>query len=254
MFSQEMKESLPLRKTKEFFEQLQQDAGPIGKYEFISTKEMASRYKADFQNSVLWLDISQNRYGKIDGLRFRPYDGPETITVTTRNKTLMTLPFSGEWFVFWGGDTKEQNYHISTKSQKDAFDMVIADSSGRSYRTDGRTNEDYYAFGQPLNAPCDAEVVTVTEGVKDNVPGAMNPAQLTGNTVILKTTNNEYLLLAHFKLNSIQVKTGEPVKKGQLWALRQFGQLSNRTCIFISRTRKRWLAQQVSNAFLKSCS
>ncbi len=219
MFSQEMKESLPLNKTKVFFEQLQQDAGHIEKYQFITTKETASRYRANFQNTVLWLDISQNKYGKIDGLLFSPYDGPEAATAVVRNKTTMTLPFSGEWFVFWGGDTKEQNYHVSTKAQKNAFDMVISDSSGKSYRSDGKTNEDYYAFGQSLTAPCDAAVVAVIEGVKDNVPGEMNPDQLTGNTVILKTAHNEYLFFAHFKLNSVKVKTGESVKKGQLLGL-----------------------------------
>ncbi|MGQ0738938.1 MAG: peptidoglycan DD-metalloendopeptidase family protein [Bacteroidota bacterium] len=219
MFSHDMKEALPLNKAKAFFTQLYKDAGSIEKHTLISTTAGTSRYRTEFQNSVLWLDISQNRYGKLDGLRFTPYDGPEEKAPVIRNQTKMSLPFSGEWFVFWGGDTKEQNYHVSTKAQRHAFDIVIKDSAGKSYRTNGETNDDYYAFGQPLTAPCDAEVVAVIEGVKDNIPGVMNPEQLTGNSVVLKTGNNEYLLLAHFKLNSIKVKTGESVKKGQLLGL-----------------------------------
>lgn len=219
MFSEEMKEALPLSKAKTFFTQLYKDYGSIEKHTFISTNAGADRYRTEFQNSVLWLDISQNQYGKLDGLRFTPYDGPEVSKNIVRNQTKMSLPFSGEWFVFWGGDTREQNYHVSTKAQQCAFDIIITDSAGKSYKTNGKTNEDYYAFGQQLTAPCDAEVVSVTEGVKDNVPGEMNPEQITGNSVVLKTVNNEYLVLAHFKLNSIKAKKGDKVKKGQVLGL-----------------------------------
>lgn len=219
IFSEEMKGALPLDKTRAFFTQLYKDYGSIEKHTFISKNAGADRYRAEFQNSVLWLDISQNQYGKVDGLRFTPYDGPEVPKIIVRNQTKMSLPFSGEWFVFWGGDTKEQNYHVSVKAQRHSFDIIITDSAGKSYKKNGKTNEDYYAFGQPLTAPCDAEVLSVTEGVKDNVPGEMNPVQITGNSIVLKTINNEYLLLAHFKLNSIRVKKGDTVKKGQLLGL-----------------------------------
>ena len=219
LFSQDMKETLPLKNTTDFFFKLQADAGGIEKYEFVTRKESFARYRADFSKAVFWLDISQNQFGKIDGLLITPYDGPGDKTTLQRNQTKISLPFSGEWFVFWGGDTKEQNYHMENRAQKNAFDIVIADTSGKTYKTNGKSNEDYYAFGQPLIAPCDAEVIAVTEGIKDNVPGEMNTAQVTGNSVILKTANNEYLLFAHFKLNSIKVKPGESIRRGQLLGL-----------------------------------
>lgn len=34
------------------------------------------------------------------------------------------LPFNGHWTVFWGGDTKAQNYHVAVAFQKNAFDIV----------------------------------------------------------------------------------------------------------------------------------
>lgn len=219
LFDPEMKEALPLDKTKEFFTQMRQDAGAIVKHEFIEKKQTASRYKTDFSNMVLWMTISQNEKNEVNGLLFNEYDGPGEAATMIRNTTQMILPFTGEWFVFWGGDTKEQNYHVAYRPQKNAFDIVMVDENNRSFKTNGRTNEDFYAFGQPLIAPCDAEVVSVTGGVKDNIPGEMNPAQVAGNSVVLKTAANEYLLLAHFKLNSIRVKTGDSVKKGQLLGL-----------------------------------
>ncbi len=35
----------------------------------------------------------------------------------------------------------------------------------------------------------------VVDGVKDNVPGEMNPAQVLGNAVVIKTANKEFLFL-----------------------------------------------------------
>jgi len=104
-----------------------------------------------------------------------------------RNQTSLILPFNEEWNVFWGGDTKELNYHVVNESQKNAFDILITDENGKSFKTDGETNEDYYAFGKELIAPCDAEVVLAVDGIKDNIPGELNPIYIPGNTVILKT-------------------------------------------------------------------
>lgn len=220
LFSPQMKEALPLQKTIDFFNGLHNGSGTIDKFELEKKEGDNARYKADFQGTLFWFDITLNKAGEVDGLYVTPYDGPDQPVIPfRRNETKLSLPFNGEWFVFWGGDTKEQNYHVINRAQKNAFDIVMVNEKGRSFRTDGKTNEDYYAFGQDLLAPCDAEVVTVTEGVKDNVPGEMNSAQVTGNTVILKTAANEYLLFAHFKLNSIKIKVGDKVKKGQLLGL-----------------------------------
>lgn len=219
LFSQEMQRALPLNKTIEFFTGLNNEAGLLARNKFVDTLKNFSRYRADFDKGIFWLNIAVDKEGKIDGLNLRAYDGPDLAIKMTRNSTKLALPFSGEWFVFWGGDTKEQNYHVINRSQKNAFDLVLKNESGRSFKTDGKTNEDYYAFGQPLLAVCDAEVVSVIEGVKDNIPGQMNRAQVTGNTVLLKTEANEFILYAHFKLNSIIVKPGEKVKKGQTLGL-----------------------------------
>ncbi|MBA4166510.1 MAG: hypothetical protein H0X41_03025 [Chitinophagaceae bacterium] len=90
------------------------------------------------------------------------------------------LPFHNIWSVLWGGDTKELNYHIEVPVQKGAFDFVIKDSSGKSYKTDSETNEDYYAFGKNIISSCEGEVILVVDGVKDNIPGNVNSLFVTG--------------------------------------------------------------------------
>ena len=219
MFDAAMQSALPLDKSREFFSGLMADAGQIRGTEFKSTYQTYRQYKTFFSKAVLLLSISEDEAGKINGLFVKPFEEEFEKVVPGRNRTTMILPFNGEWFVFWGGDTKEQNYHIANKAQKNAFDIVMVDEKGKSYKTNGLTNDDYYAFGQPLIAPCDAEVVLSVDGVKDNKPGEMNTAYVPGNSVILKTSHNEYLLFAHFKQYSIKVKQGDKVKKGQLLGL-----------------------------------
>ncbi|MEP6647871.1 MAG: peptidoglycan DD-metalloendopeptidase family protein, partial [Saprospiraceae bacterium] len=219
LFSPEMKAALPLDKAVDFLSKMKKDADTIVKYEYIDKKQSYRRYRADFVKGLYWLSIAPNEKNNIAGFYFNEYDGPGEKPSMTRNKTKMTLPFTGEWIVFWGGDTKEQNYHIISRSQKNALDIMKMDEKEKTFRTNGKKNEDYYAFGQPLIAPCDAEVVTVIDGVKDNIPGEMNTDQVTGNTVVLKTAAVEYILFAHFKLNSIKVKVGDKVTRGQMLGL-----------------------------------
>jgi murein DD-endopeptidase MepM/ murein hydrolase activator NlpD len=56
----------------------------------------------------------------------------------------------------------------------------------------------------------------VVDGVKDNVPGVLNPIYIPGNTVIIKTNNGEYAFFAHFKQHSIVVKQGQKISAGTL--------------------------------------
>ncbi|MES2276708.1 MAG: peptidoglycan DD-metalloendopeptidase family protein [Bacteroidota bacterium] len=227
MFDASMQAALPIDKTKAFLANLKSQAGSIGKREFtMYEKGTYATYKTTFTQAILALHISVNDAGKINGLFVGPYTD-NSLPQITRNTTKLILPFKDEWTVVWGGDTKELNYHVESVAQKNAFDIVITDAKGKSYKTDGQTNQDYYAFGKPLFAPCAGEVVLVVDGVKDNKPGNKNPVYVPGNTVIIKTANNEYLFFAHFKQHSIVVKQGQQLKQGD--ELGQCGNTGNST-------------------------
>lgn len=218
-FNDLMKSRVPMDKLQHFLTSLKTQAGAIVKREFINYEQDAALYKTTFEKATFGLYIATTGNDEISGLLIKPYKDTSNTLILERNTTSMILPFNDEWTVFWGGDTVEQNYHVESKPQKNAFDFVITDTKGNSYKTDGMTNEDYYAFGKPLIAPADAEVVLVVDGIKDNTPGDMNPVYVPGNTVILKTAANEYLFFAHFKQHSIVVKQGQTVKQGDLLGL-----------------------------------
>lgn len=217
-FSIEMQSALPIEQTKEFLKGLKQQAGKITNREFVKYEQTYASYKTNFERALFAVNISVDNNSKINGLFVKPFN-ESNLPKLDRNKTKLILPFNDEWTVVWGGDTKELNYHVESVAQKNAFDIVITDEKGNSYKTDGKTNADYYAFGKELIAPCDGEIVLVVDGVKDNIPGVLNPVYIPGNTVIIKTANNEYLFFAHFKQHSIVVKQGQKIKQGELLGL-----------------------------------
>lgn len=221
MFSVEMKQAIPLTQLKEVLSQLSKQYGVITEKEFVRYENTYGIFKIELlknktSKEYLTLKISLNEKSEINGLFFAPW---VEHFILVRNESQLILPFEGEWFVFWGGDTKEENYHLESNAQKGAFDFLIKDQKGKSFRNEGKTNEDYYAFGKRIISPSDGEVVLVVDGVKDNIPGKLNPIYLPGNSVIIKTDNNEFLFFAHFVKNSIAVSEGQIVKQGDLLGL-----------------------------------
>ena len=218
LFSPEMKSALPIEQTTDFLRGLKSQAGNIEKREFVNYEQTYASYKTRFERATFAVNISLDNNARINGLFVKPFK-ESNLPKIDKNITQLILPFKDEWTVTWGGNTKELNYHIESDAQKNAFDFVITDEKGNSFKKDGKTNDDYYAFGKELIAPCDGEIVLVVDGVKDNLPGELNPIYAPGNTVILKTANNEYLFFAHFKQNSIVVIQGQRVKQGELLGL-----------------------------------
>ena len=216
MFSSEMNSALPIDKFTQVSTGLKSQLGSIKKLRFVRLQSASALYETTFEKEALGMTITLNSKNEIAGLLFRPYTEAKEII---RNTTKMKLPFKGEWSVTWGGDTKEQNYHVESIAQKNAFDILIKDEQGATHKGTGESNEEYYAFGKELYAPCDGEVVLVVDGVKDNIPGVLNPIYIPGNTVVIKTGAGEYAFFAHFKQHSIVVKEGQKVSAGTLLGL-----------------------------------
>lgn len=217
-FSPEMQNALPLAKTKGFFESITTSFGKIKSMAFIRYQSSLALYKTKFEKGVMGINISLNSDKKINGLNVVPYV-EDNQPKPERNVSKLQLPFNGKWYVVWGGDTKEQNYHVESKAQKNAFDILIIDKDSNSHTGDGTKNEQYYAFGKEVLAPAAGEVVLAVDGIHDNTPGVLNPIYVPGNTVIIKSAENEYLFFAHFKQGTVKVKQGDKVKAGQLLGL-----------------------------------
>lgn len=217
-FDQTMADFFPLEKREPFFKDVSAQYGKIVKLDeprvvqpgqavFVGHCE---RGKLDI---TVWLDDDD----KVIGLLFLPHK--PSIPVSDRNQTELSLPFRGRWLVVWGGDTKELNQHHDVPNQRFAFDFLGVDEQRKTRKGKAHVNEDYFAFGRKILAPADGTVTDVIAGVRDNVPGSMNPYSALGNAVFIQHRENEISVLAHLKLGSVKVKVGDKLKTGQLIGL-----------------------------------
>lgn len=217
-FSREMLDKVPLSEVAQLSRQLTAQSGRIQKLDPPSFPAPDTAiFTARLERRVLDLIIMLDAGGKITGLLFAPH--VPTASAPERNTTTLSLPFKDAWFVFWGGDTPALNHHHDNPTQRFAFDFAVVDESGKTFKTDGARNEDYYAFGREILAPGDGIVTDVINGVRDNTPRSLNPYSVLGNAVFIRHSEQEVSVLAHFKLGSISVKVGDKVQRGQVIGL-----------------------------------
>lgn len=92
----------------------------------------------------------------------------------------------------------------------------VSDESGYSqlYRTDGRTNADWYGWNADLLSPTDGVVVGVLAKTEVNTPGTMGrpPAAM----IQIRRNDGIIVVLAH--VQNIRVKLGDRVKAGEVLA------------------------------------
>ena len=98
---------------------------------------------------------------------------------------------------------------------KYAFDALGSDcfivENGRTYRTTGETNEDYYIWGHPVLAPFDAVVESVTINPVINRPGEMGKPP--ASWILFRRADGVKVMYAH--LDGITVAKGDTVAAGQ---------------------------------------
>ena len=105
-------------------------------------------------------------------------------------------------------------------AQRYAIDWVMVDNEGNWYSGDEKINENHFAYGTNVLATNDGIVERVINGYPDNTPGetADESTPLAGNYILVRTTGDESVLYAHLLVDSIIVKEGDQVTRGQVMA------------------------------------
>lgn len=126
----------------------------------------------------------------------------------------VNLPFFGEWYVSQahGGPVTHKG------AWQHAWDFVVHDEHQRTFRLPGKQASDFYCFGLPVLAPADGTVVSLLDGIEDNVIGDVNLNENWGNTVVIRHGEGLYSKLSHLKKNSLKVLIGDAVRKGEMIA------------------------------------
>jgi urea transporter/murein DD-endopeptidase MepM/ murein hydrolase activator NlpD len=124
------------------------------------------------------------------------------------------LPYYGEWYVSQGQDGE-----ITHKEDfRHAWDFVITDENKKTYRNPGTDVKDFYCYGKPVLAPAAGQIVSIEDGIEDNLIGDVNIEKNWGNTIIIKHTDYLFSKLSHIKYDTFKVKNGDYVKKGDVLA------------------------------------
>ena len=77
--------------------------------------------------------------GVIAGIDLGPRRGSRaTRAPGIGSEARLSLPIRGEWWVFWGGPTERQNYHVVAPDQRHAYDLVVWRSGGTHRGTGAR--------------------------------------------------------------------------------------------------------------------
>jgi murein DD-endopeptidase MepM/ murein hydrolase activator NlpD len=219
-FSDKMKQAVPLAMLEKLPEQMKSSLGTETEVlsEGVNLAGQLSIYWRKFatekRETTLVMQWSLGPTGSIEGfIVVNAQEPAPSQYLDYQTKTPLRLPFDEEWYVVWGGRSIEQNYHAKAPDQRFALDLLIV-RNGASFEGDGKENADYYAFGKPLVAPGSGIVIAASDGVEDNIPGVLNPAQALGNYVIIDHRNGEFSLLAHLQRGSVKVKAGDVVVPG----------------------------------------
>lgn len=110
-------------------------------------------------------------------------------------------------------------------AQRFAADWTRIGKEGLAFSGDPAKNANWAAYGAEVLAVANATVVDVKDGIPDNDPTAakkavpINLETVGGNYVILDLGGGNFAFYAHLQPNSIRVKAGDRVRRGQTLAL-----------------------------------
>lgn len=201
--------------------------------------EPADRVLAPNESTILWFDIALKPQAKpparlthlinVNGVRSplgptRVGDGPIVVSPPLRGKRFFDLNSCC-------GATPH-NRAIQTLdgvrwlSQRYAIDFVQIDNTGSSYKGDFHKADSYYIFKKPVYAAAPGKITSVVDSRPNNVPPSPDATLnnynsnrfVTGNHVIQKIGPHVYAMYAHLTPNSVKVKVGQRVRRGQLLA------------------------------------
>jgi murein DD-endopeptidase MepM/ murein hydrolase activator NlpD len=215
-FNARMKAAVSQQQLRSTVDPIRTDRGPLTSLKV--TERRADRGLTTFVLSAGWtrgngsrVDVAIDGEGKVAGLVLHD-EAPLTDLPPAR--TPLRPPFRGTWTAH-NAAQDVSNPHFLNPQQRFAVDWVQVEGR-KTHRTDGRTNADYFAYGQDALAPAAGTVAIVVDGVPENPrPGERDPYHVTGNEVVIDLGNGEYALFAHLIPGSIPVRPGEKVAAGQ---------------------------------------
>jgi murein DD-endopeptidase MepM/ murein hydrolase activator NlpD len=222
LYDRSMQVELPLAATEKFVDRMLAERGALRTATRVPGESATDHgtFRVEAERGEWRVEINLDADGRISGFLVGnpPPPAPPPPPVVQSDIPL-GLPVRGDWVVAWGGNTKESNHHLGAGDQRRAADLLVEDASGAKHKGDGRANSDYFAYGREIVAVADGTVITVVDGVPENLPGAMAAYAIKGNYVVIRHGPKLFSLYAHLQPGRIRVKPGDAVTRGAVLGL-----------------------------------
>jgi hypothetical protein len=162
----------------------------------------------------------------------------EGAVIATHHTDLLALgpPVTGaNWLADDGPSNSQDNHHRrgilvyqghALISRRFAIDWQQS-QNGKTFSGDPSGKRSYFAYGKPVLAVADGTVVTLRDGLPDNVPRhngeftpavEMTPDTVFGNHIVLELGGQQFATYCHLQPGSFLVKVGDHVRRGQVLA------------------------------------
>jgi hypothetical protein len=161
-----------------------------------------------------------------------------------KNAISVEFPLRGEWCAPNTPGTKIPSHGTEQFGQKYAFDFIQLNWVKKGLRFYNTSKIRYSIFGVPLKkcicwgqnvyAPCDGKIIECKDGFKERkivhllsdmlvvyrnayfFNKKIGLQSILGNYIIMECSENVFAFFAHLSKNSIKVKIGDAIKKGQI--------------------------------------
>jgi hypothetical protein len=159
----------------------------------------------------------------------------DPVSISCKRPIRIGSPLRGSGWVNGNGCCKELGPHrlvmnsingAINPTEAFAIDWVRIDSSGRTFHDDMKDPKNWFGYDADIFAVADGEVVEVVRDLQNSLPGknpdGLSLAQIAGNRVIMDIGSGHYAEYDHMAPQSILVKVGDKVKRGE-----KLGKLGN---------------------------
>jgi hypothetical protein len=188
----------------------------------------------------LWIALDHGAHApnKLRHRIFTADSAAEGAVIGTHHTELKVLgpPVTGtNWLADDGPSNDQDNHHRrgilvfqgrALISRRYAIDWQQS-QDGKTFSGDASDKRSYYAYGKPVLAVADSTVVSIKDGLPDNVPRHngefktavdMTPDTVLGNHIVLDLGGQQFATYCHLQPGSVRVKAGDHVRRGQVLA------------------------------------
>jgi Peptidase family M23 len=156
------------------------------------------------------------------------------LVVLNESPIVVAPPLRGDWIAGDSVNNRRDAAHRravlvddghASLAQRFAIDWVqyqTVASVRRSWKGPEDRNDSYFCYNQPIYSVAAGKVVDMADGLPDNVPHSGKYAitidfnNAAGNHVVVEIAPNRYVLYAHMRPDTVQVKVGDMVKVGDI--------------------------------------